>query len=151
MARVGVLPVCGFVAAGLLAATAAEAQPVQPCDSCEGCTAVLSRPGARAELSADVMHDGIGPCVVVSGASTMFDGMEREIRSTTSQGSVGIRVEGSGVLVRNAHVFGSDVGIDVSAADATLFHVWVEANGAGRSGSRSAGTRVVVAPTGRRF
>ena len=128
--------------AGWAAAGPARAQSPQPCDSCAGCTALLSQTGVRAELTADLTHDGSGPCVVVAGEGALFDGLERDIRCTAGEGAVGIRVQGARALVRNVHVLGADVGIDVVAADVTLFHDRVEAQDAGIRGDGAAGLRV---------
>ncbi|MBN1773748.1 MAG: hypothetical protein JXB32_20975 [Deltaproteobacteria bacterium] len=127
---------------GSLAAGPARAQRSEPCDSCQGCSALLAQPGARAELHADLVHEGTGPCVVVAGEGALFDGLEREIRCTAGGGAVGIRVEGARALVRNVHVLGAGTGIEVAAPDVTLFHAWVEAQDAGIRGDGSAGLRV---------
>lgn len=127
---------------GWAAAGPARAQSPQPCDSCAGCTALLSQAGVRAELTTDLTHDGGGPCVVVAGEGALFDGLEREIRCAAGGGAVGIRVQGARAVVRNVHVLGADVGIEVAAADVTLFHDRVEAQEAGIRGDGSAGLRV---------
>lgn len=104
------------------------AQRGQVCDSCESCSKLLESNDARVELSGDIVHSGDGPCIVIKGDNAVVEGMERDIRSIAGEGTVGIRVEGTRPLVRNVHLIGADVGMDVvGAAETTLFHVWVEA------------------------
>lgn len=123
------------VAAGVLLAWAAlplpqaAAQFATRCTTCETCTSVLSTTGAHAELSDDIVHEGDGPCIVIKGQDAQLDGLEHDIRSTGGKDPVGVRVEASGVLVKNLHTIGADVGIEVVGAKrVTLFHDTVEAD-----------------------
>ena len=126
------------VAAGLifawsaLGARDAAAQMATPCSSCASCTTTLAITGARAELSDDIVHEGDGPCIVIKGQDAQLDGLERDIRSVGGKAPVAIRVEASGVLVKNVHAMGADIGVDVVGAKrVTLFHDTIEASVAG--------------------
>lgn len=126
-----------------LGADIAWAQRGQVCDSCETCTKLLESSDIKVELSGDLVHSGEGPCVVVKGDNAVFEGMERDIRSIVGKGAVGIRVEGRRALVRNVHVIGADVGMDVvKAEETTLFHVWIEALSVGVRVEAASGFRL---------
>lgn len=132
-----------LVAGAALTPAPAAAQFATRCSSCESCTAALATTGARAELSDDIVHEGGGPCVVIKGQDARLDGLERDIRSVGGKSPVAVRVEASGVLVKNVQVAGADVGIEVAGAkQVTLFHNTVEAEVAGIRAVGTEGLRV---------
>ena len=119
------------------------AQRGESCDSCEACTAALGVTEARVEMSGDLVHEGDGPCIVIRGADARLDGLERDIRPVGGTATVGVRIEADGVLVRNVHVMGADVGIEVAGSKrVTLFHNWIQATNSGIAAEGAEGLRI---------
>jgi len=98
---------------------------------------------AKVELSSDIVHDGGGPCIVIRGADARLDGLERDIRPLNAGDPVGVRIEADGVLVRNVHVIGAEIGIQVAGSKrVTLFHNWIQASNTGIAAEGAEGLRV---------
>lgn len=112
-----------FVLLSATASPAALAQE-QACDSCESCTRSLAGAGARVTLAKDITQTGEGACVVVGGAGAHFDGLEHTVM-VKPEGTA-IRVTGADVLVKNTHVEGGAVGVELASSQrTTLFHAWI--------------------------
>ena len=135
--------VAGIILLGTLLPANALAQRALSCASCAACTDALGVSEAKVELSGDLVHEGDGPCIVIRGADARLDGLERDIRSLGGANTVGVRVEADGVIVRNVHVVGAEVGIQVeSARRVTLFHNWLRTSSAGIVSNQGEGLRV---------
>ncbi len=140
----GVLAALAAVAAAPVATV--HAQSADPCNSCATCTELLSRDGARVELVDDIATDKAGACIVIRGRGAVFDGLERDVRPVAPGGRVtAVRVEADEVVVKNLHVVGADVGIDVQGARrVVLFHDYLQVtkNGTGVRAVRAGRLRV---------
>jgi hypothetical protein len=94
------------------------------CDSCESCTSKLATPGARVALGKSIQQEHADACIVIRGQGAQLDGLEHAVK--LGAGATAVRVEAAGVLVKNLHVGGGAVGIDVaSAGQTTVFHAWI--------------------------
>lgn len=115
-----------------------------PCSSCEQCTAALASANANVQLGGDLRVEGAGPCITVAGEHARLDGGEHLVRA--ANGATAIRVTGASALVRNVHVTGGEVGIEVvGARGVTLFHDTFETRGTAVRVSSSSDLRVVRA------
>lgn len=129
---------------GTMTASSAMAQRGTPCDSCQSCTTALASSGARVEVVADLIAAEDGACIVIRGADSILDGLERDLRAIGAESVVAVRVEADRVQVKNLHVVGAAVGIEVeSAKDVTLFHNYVQATQAGVWAKNAPNVRLV--------
>ena len=138
-----VLSALVWMSATALHSRPAMAQMATPCSSCESCTAALARTDAHVEVSEDIVHEGDGPCIVIKGQGAQLDGLERDLRALGGKAPVGVRVEANGVLVKNLHIEGPDVGVVVDKAkEVTLFHNTIGAVAAGVQANGTDGLRI---------
>jgi hypothetical protein len=124
--------------------TGARASAQVPCSSCEQCTTALASANANVQLGGDLRVEGAGPCITVAGEHARLDGGEHLLRA--ANGATAIRVTGASALVRNVHVAGGEVGVEVvSARGVTLFHDTFETRGTAVRVQSSGDLRVVRA------
>jgi hypothetical protein len=122
----------------------ARASAQVPCSSCEQCTAALASANANVQLGGDLRVEGAGPCITVAGERARLDGGEHLLRA--ANGATAIRVTGASALVRNVHVAGAEVGVEVvGARGVTLFHSTFETRGTAVRVQSASDLRVVRA------
>ena len=111
------------------------------CDSCASCTEALAAPNAAVQLAVDLPLRGDAPCVVLRGAGARFDGANHVVLAQPA-GGVAVRVAAVGANVRNLRITGADTGVEVAAADVTLYQVVTEARAMGVRVAAAAGVRL---------